>query len=178
RPNPYWCGYRPGAAGRRLPPPPQAIVLHDALAGGVSPARPWQTHQTPPQPKPRAQNLPPPRFPFPFSFKQKLTICCGAQTLSKDIHPSSRRHLAVRRARADTGSKRGSHISRMRAVAVRDIANQLSLGRIAPKTSFVSRNNLIFRTATPKPAPLVPLFQITRKEPLDRPRPDGLGFLS
>ena len=41
--------------------------------------------------------------------------------------------------RADARSK---HISQMRAVAVRDIANQLSLSRIAPTTSFVRRHNL------------------------------------
>jgi hypothetical protein len=38
----------------------------------------------------------------------------------------------------------------MRAVAVHDIANQLSLGRIAPTTSFVRRRNPIFCAAKPK----------------------------
>jgi hypothetical protein len=40
----------------------------------------------------------------------------------------------------------------MRAVAVRDVANQLSLGGIAPTTSFVRRHKLIFCAATPKHA--------------------------
>ena len=39
--------------------------------------------------------------------------------------------------------------SQMRAVAVHDITNQLSFGRIAPTTSFVRRHNLIFCAATP-----------------------------
>jgi hypothetical protein len=52
----------------------------------------------------------------------------------------------------------------MRAVAVRDIANQLSLGRIAPTTSFIRRDNLIFCAATPKHAPLVAMFQITMND--------------
>src|SRR5262249_19081034 len=52
----------------------------------------------------------------------------------------------------------------MRAVAVRDIANQLSLGRIAPTTSFVRRNNLIFRAATPKRAPRVAMFQCHQRQ--------------
>jgi hypothetical protein len=45
----------------------------------------------------------------------------------------------------------------MRAVDVRDIVNQFSLGRIAPTTSFVTLHNPIFRAATPKRAPLVDL---------------------
>ena len=68
--------------------------------------------------------------------------------------------------------------SQMRAVAVRDIANQLSLSRIAPTTSFVRRHNLFFCAATPKCAPLVAIFQITMNESFDRPRPDGVGFLT
>jgi hypothetical protein len=66
----------------------------------------------------------------------------------------------------------------MRAVAVRDIANQLSLGRIAPTTSFIRRDNLIFCAATPKHAPLVAMFQITMNESFDRPRPDVVGLLT
>ena len=75
--------------------------------------------------------------------------------------------------RADTCSK---HISQMRTVAVRDIANQLSLGRIAPTTSFVRRHNLIFYANTPKRAPFVAIFQITMNKSFDRPRPAGVGF--
>jgi hypothetical protein len=66
----------------------------------------------------------------------------------------------------------------MRAAAVREFANQLSLGRIAPTTSFVRRHNLIFCPATPKRAPLVAIFQITMKEPFDRHRSDRLDFLT
>src|SRR6516164_4060999 len=77
--------------------------------------------------------------------------------------------------RADTCSK---HISQMRAVAVRDIANQLSLSRIAPTTSFVRRRNLIFCVVTPKRAPLVAMSQITMNQSFDRPRPDGVSFLA
>jgi hypothetical protein len=86
--------------------------------------------------------------------------------------------LAVRRARADTCSKRGWHISQMRAVDVRDIANQFSLGRIAPTTSFVKRDNLIFCAATSKRASLVAMFQITINQSFERPRPDGVAFLT
>jgi hypothetical protein len=66
-------------------------------------------------------------------------------------------------------SRRGSHISQMRAVHVHDIANQLSLGRIAPMTSFVRRHHLILCTAEPKRAPLLATFQITMNESFDRP---------
>jgi hypothetical protein len=82
------------------------------------------------------------------------------------------------RTRVNTCSKRGSRISQKRAVAVRDFADQLSLGRIAPTASFVRRRNLIFCAATSKRAPLVAMFQITMNETFDRPRPDGAGFLS
>jgi hypothetical protein len=78
----------------------------------------------------------------------------------------------------DTCSKRESHISEMRSVTVCDIGNQLSLGRIAPTTSFVRRHNPIFCAATPKRAPLVAMFQITMKEPFNRARPDGVSFLT
>jgi len=43
-------------------------------------------------------------------------------------------------------------------VDVRDIANQLSLGRIAPTTSFVTRHDLIFCAAKPKLTPPVAMF--------------------
>ena len=95
----------------------------------------------------------------------------------QDCEHSSRRHLAVRRARADTCSKQGLHISQMRAVDVRDIANQFSLGRIAPTTSFVRSHNAIF-CATPKRAPPVAIFQIVMKEPFDRLCADSPGFLT
>jgi hypothetical protein len=54
-----------------------------------------------------------------------------------------------------------AQISQTRAVAARDLANQLSLGCITPTTSFARRRNLIFCAATSKRAPLVPLFEIT-----------------
>jgi hypothetical protein len=66
----------------------------------------------------------------------------------------------------------------MRAVTVLDIANQLPLGRIAPTASFVRHHNIIFRAGTPKPAPLVAMFQITMKEPSERSHPGSLGFLT
>jgi|SRR6516164_860328 len=97
----------------------------------------------------------------------------GSPSCTVRIRHFSRRDLAVADAR--TCSK---HISQMRAVAVRDIANQLSLSRIAPTTSFVRRHNLFFCAATPKRAPLVAIFQITMNESFDRPRPDGVGFLT
>ena len=78
----------------------------------------------------------------------------------------------------DTCSKRESHILEMRAVAVLDIANQFALGRIAPTTSFVRHHNIILSAGTPKRAPLVAMFQITMNESFDRPRPDGVGFLT
>jgi hypothetical protein len=68
--------------------------------------------------------------------------------------------------------------SQMRAVDVRKIAKQLSLGRIAPTTSFVRRRNLISCAATPKRAPLVAMFQITMNESFDRPHPDRASFLT
>jgi hypothetical protein len=63
-------------------------------------------------------------------------------------------------------------------VDVCDIANQFSLGRIAPTTSFARRFNRIFCAGTPKRAPPVAMFQITMNESFDRPHPDGVGFLT
>jgi hypothetical protein len=66
----------------------------------------------------------------------------------------------------------------MRAVDLRDIANQFSLGRIAPTASFVRRHNLIFYAAAPKRAPLVAMLQITMNESFDRPPPDNVDFFT
>jgi hypothetical protein len=66
--------------------------------------------------------------------------------------------------------------SQTRAVAVRDLANQLSLGCITPTTSLARRRNLIVCAATPQSAPLVPLFEMTMNESSERPRPDSGGF--
>ena len=66
----------------------------------------------------------------------------------------------------------------MRAVAVRDIANQLSLGSIAPTTSFIRRHHLNFCAVTPKRATLVAMLQITMNESVDRPRPYRVSFLT
>jgi len=46
----------------------------------------------------------------------------------------------------------------MRAVAVRDFADQRALGRIAPTTSFETSDDLVFCAAAPKCAPLVAMF--------------------
>jgi hypothetical protein len=66
----------------------------------------------------------------------------------------------------------------MRAANVREVANQFSLGRITPTTSFARRQNFIFDAATPKCAPLVAMFQKTMNESFDRSGPDGAGFFT
>lgn len=64
----------------------------------------------------------------------------------------------------------------MRAMDVRNIADQLSLGRIAPTTSPVTRHNPVFCAVTPKCTPLVSMFQTAMNKSLDHPGPDGAGF--
>jgi hypothetical protein len=61
-------------------------------------------------------------------------------------------------------------------VDARDIAYQLSLGRITPTTPFERRHNLVFCAVTPKCASLAPTIQTATNNPLDHPGLGGAGF--